>query len=341
VLAESDPRTTLLVVLGASDFPRGKLRSSKAFKHASNSVCFYFLSNIGFGLPIENLFGFFNSEYDQNTLDDEITTRLKTRVQQLQAAGMAATDLIVYYVGHGSFDEQKRYYLALRSTREENQSVSSLRIESLMTTLNNVGHALRKYVIIDACFAGEAAFSQSGIEDAVGQQIRRLPQKGTTFLCSSARDHISEFLPDESTTIFTEALSWSLWEGRHGLPPKLSFEHLHTIIEDKLIESSERFIRPLILTPVQPEGDIAKVAIFPNGPRRTASLEAEREHEKRIDAYLCNQADEQARRAARISAEKKARDEEIRQQQLAEQKREQTRQAGTKMLRLRNRETLP
>src|SRR5271163_1555765 len=144
------PSTSLLVVLGASEFPRISLKSSTAFERAASSIYRYFLSGIGFGLLIENCFPFFNSEYDPNTLDDQITIRLQTRMQQLQVAGNPAADLVVYYVGHGSFDEQKRYYLALRSTRQENQSVSSLRVETLMTTLHSVAGGLRKYVIIDA-----------------------------------------------------------------------------------------------------------------------------------------------------------------------------------------------
>src|SRR4051812_22828058 len=81
-----------------------------------------------------------------------------------------------------------------------------MRVDVLQTTLNFVGRTLRKYVILDACFAGEAAYTQSGLEDAVGQQIRRLPQRGAVYLCSSSKDDVSEFLPDQSNSAFTEAL---------------------------------------------------------------------------------------------------------------------------------------
>jgi hypothetical protein len=59
-----------------------------------------------------------------------------------------------------------------------NQSVSSLRVESLMTTLNNLPTELRKLLIIDACFAGEAAaFTQSDIQSALGQQMIPIPDR--------------------------------------------------------------------------------------------------------------------------------------------------------------------
>jgi hypothetical protein len=324
------PGSTLLVTLGASKFPRIKLKSSTAFDRAATSVYLYFASSIGFGLPVENCFLFFDSPYDPNTLDEQITILVRTRMQQLEFARTPAENLVVYYVGHGSFDEQKRYYLALQSTRQENQSVSSLRVETLMTTLNYVAGNIRKYVIIDACFAGEAVYSQSDVNTAVARQIRTLPQKGTAFLCSSSRELISEFLRDESNTVFTKALGESLWEGNSKLPSTISLEQLHTVIVEKLSASGQNFINPEIHTPDQPEGDIAKIPIFPNGPRRNANLLAEREQkakEQQLLAYWQNQREEQARHAEKISADKRARDQEIRRQLLEEQQREEQLQA--------------
>lgn len=327
----SDPRSTLVVVLGASEFPRSRLKPSKAFREASESLCSYFLS--GFELPIENLFAFFDSGYDPDTLDDQLATRLTNRMQQLDTAGTPAMDLIVYYVGHGSFDEQRRYYLALRSTREENQSVSSLRFEALNTTLNTVGRSLRKFVIIDACFAGEAAYTQSDVAVAVDQQIKLLPQTprtGTAFLCSSSRDLVSEFLADESNTKFTKALCEALWDGDSELPPKVSFDQLQSLTERRLASGSPDSSRPELHTPQQSEGNIARIPIFPNGPRRTRSLAAAREQEakqEKYHAYLRSQEEEQARHAEKIAEENRARDKESRERLLEQQERARSIQA--------------
>jgi hypothetical protein len=104
---EFGPESTLLLLLGAKTFPRTKLTPSEAFGKAADALTNYFLSDIGFQLPKENFFDFFDSEYDPNTLDDQITTLITTRIVQLRDAGTPARDLIVYYVGHGSFDEQR------------------------------------------------------------------------------------------------------------------------------------------------------------------------------------------------------------------------------------------
>jgi hypothetical protein len=327
---EFGPKSTILLILGASKFPRALFAPSEAFEKAAVSLATYFQSNIGYKLPPESLISFFDSDYDPNTLDDQITTRIRTRVQQLRAAGTPARDLIVYYVGHGSFDEQRRYYLALKSTREENQSVSSLRVESLMVTLDHLGNELRKYVIIDACFAAEAAaYTQSRIETAVGQHLSRLPQKGTAFLCSSSRDVVSEFLKDGSNTTFTKALTEVLWNGSADLPSMLSLEDLCRLVERRLADTSDRFIRPEIHTPVQPQGDVANIALFPNGPGRVANAAREREliaQSAITRDYLRGQAEEQERRAQNLRSERRAQDEESRRRLLAEQERERTRQ---------------
>jgi hypothetical protein len=317
------------LVLGASKFPRATLQSSKAFEKAATSVAVYFLR--GFDLPIETFFWFFDSVYEPNALDDQIATKVRTRIQQLQTGPNPATDLIVYYVGHGSFDEQRRYYLALKSTRDENQSVSSLHVDALMVTLGRVAGDLRKFVIIDACFAGEAAFLQSGVNEAVGQQIRRLtpPRRGTAFYCSSSRDVVSEFLRDESNTVFTQALTEVLWQGTPSSSDLLSLEDVNSLVINRLAQDPS-FIRPEIHVPSQPEGNAAaEVKIFPNGPRRTAIAAAQKQLMERqavILDYIRKQADEQARHAEKLKSEHQAQQDDLRRKILEEQDRERAQQ---------------
>lgn len=328
----NDPATTLAVTLGASEFPRAKniLKSTTAFQRAHEDMFLYLTSSRGYGLPLENALVFFDSPYDPNTLDDILGIRLRQRIEQLQAQGRPPLDLIVYYVGHGSFDEQRRYYLALKTTRSENQSISSLRMETLMRTLDNIGLDLRKYVIIDACFAGEAALhTQSAITDAVTQQIKHLPlrgETGTTFLCSSSRELFSEFLSDESNTLFTKAFCESLWDGDEKLPSMLSLEDLQALTEQRLMTGGGRFIRPEIHSPVQPQGDIAKFVLFPNGPRRMAKFESTRaiaEEARRYREYLESEREQQNRQMDKIRADKATIEENARESLLAEQRQQE------------------
>ena len=288
-------------------------------------------------MPLENFFTFFDSSYDPSTLDDQITTSIQRRMLQLKAAGTPAEDLVVYYVGHGSFDEHHKYYLALKSTRKENQSISSLRVDSMMITLNNIGRDLRKYIIIDACFAAEAAaYTQSRIDEAVGRQLRLLPQRGVAFLCSSSKHVASKYHDDESNTFFTEALTEVLWDGSANYPPMLSLENIKTLVERRLANANGRFIRPEIHAPVQPEGDVAReIALFPNGPRRAARAAIEDELSARAKSrrdYLRDQAAQQAQHAKKLESERTVRDEVVRHDLLAAQEIERIRQQPTVQL---------
>lgn len=334
---EHSPNSTLLLILGAKDFPRSDLSSSEAFFNAAASISTYFLSDAGFQMPLENFFTFFDSSYDPSTLDDQITTSIQRRMLQLKAAGTPAEDLVVYYVGHGSFDEHHKYYLALKSTRKENQSISSLRVNSMMITLNNIGRDLRKYIIIDACFAAEAAaYTQSRIDEAVGRQLRLLPQRGVAFLCSSSKHVASKYHDDESNTFFTEALTEVLWDGSANYPPMLSLENIKTLVERRLANANGRFIRPEIYAPVQPEGDVAReIALFPNGPRRAARAAIEDELSARAKSrrdYLRDQAAQQAQHAKKLEFERTVRDEVVRHDLLAAQEIERIRQQPTVQL---------
>jgi hypothetical protein len=303
---ESRPHTTLLVVLGASEFPRSSLKPSRAFLAAADSIQDYFVN--GFGLPIENSCSFFNSLHEPSALDDGIADWLEFRKRQLAVSGNPVQDLIVYYVGHGSFDEEQHYYLALQSTKDDNKSVSSLRLGQFMKRLGK-DRFVRKYLIIDACFSSEATrYSQSGIQDAIGQQIKGIPEKGTAFLCSSSRNVMSEFLPDETNTRFTKALSEVLWDGRERMPARLSLQDVRDLVEDRLREDPTTFIRPEVHTPDQPEGDISIIPLFPNGPRRAEHLVAQREREAREEAL-------------RVHRQRQAKDEDARLEELAEKSR--------------------
>jgi hypothetical protein len=199
-----------------------------------------------------------------------------------------------------------------------------------MVTLKNVANDLRTFFIIDACFAGQAAFMQSSPNEAVGTQIRSLspPRRGIAFYCSSSRDVVSEFLPDESNTVFTQALTESLWDGVGNQKAKLSLEDIDRLVIGRLAKD-RTYIRPEIHAPFQPEGNAAEAALFPNGPRRAALEASEQEWIKKEKArldYIQGQAEEQARRAEKLKAERKAQDEENRRKIEEEQDRERIRQ---------------
>lgn len=279
------PATTLVVILGASDWPdMPALHKSGGFTSSAEGIRKYFLSQ--FKLPYENLLWLFDAKEDPNSLDKRISDFLKKRIKDLQSSSNPARDLVVYYTGHGEFDNSKEYYLAIQSTRKDNPLVSSIQVKNLATTLQEA-RFLRRYIIVDSCFAGasESAFQSSSDpeEDAKrafeqtkesfsnqnegGSKKQRtgLPSRGTALLFSSSRKKRSFLAPDEKFTMFTEALLYILsHDSTSG--GRLSLHIITVLVRNYINENYAKendVAMPIDDSPDQDEGDIADVPFFP------------------------------------------------------------------------------
>ena len=136
---EVSPRTTLAIILGASEWPSSPdLAASEAFARSARGVRDYLLDENGFGLPEANLLNLFDKDSAPSRIDEEISTFLETRDNDLKQVGSAPTDVVVYYVGHGGFTGKGHdYFLAIRATRRGSEGISSIRIRDLAATLEN------------------------------------------------------------------------------------------------------------------------------------------------------------------------------------------------------------
>jgi hypothetical protein len=98
---------------------------------------------------------------------------------------------------------------------------------------------------------------------------------------------------------------------------------------ERLRDTSDHFIRPQIQTPQQPQGNVAKVALFPNGPRRVANAARDRERIAQSEVTIDYNRSVEAERRARQAEEHKrdARQADSRRLSHSEQERERSRQA--------------
>lgn len=114
---ESRRASVVAVIFGASEFPRSDaLSASPAFERSARGFSEYLKSDRGFGLAEHRILDLFDD--DANVIDQN--DRL---IEHLQRHG-DASDLIVYYVGHGGFLPDREYFLALRSTRQGSEVVN-------------------------------------------------------------------------------------------------------------------------------------------------------------------------------------------------------------------------
>ncbi len=276
------PQTTLVVLLGASQWPYSPdFPQSQAFTNAARRLKEYFLYPQAFGLPSGNLLDLFDSDQSADDLDREIGQFLDQRISRMKAGGFAAKDLVVYFVGHGGFaGGDAEYYLAIRRTRAANPTASGIRIVSLAYTLKEKARYLRHIVILDCCFAAAAfrAFQAAPAQAAITQTLEAfrvpgkgdgIPGRGTSLLCSSRHNRPSLLLPDGSSTMFSQALIEALTTGNPYQQGPLSLHDVASLAEDVLRSIAEGDApRPEVHSPDQSEGDIADIPFFPN-PRAT------------------------------------------------------------------------
>lgn len=280
VIKEPSPQTTLVVLLGASEWPRcPELPSSNAFTNSARELQAYLLDPLHFGIPTENFLDLFDIDESADDIDSAICDFLDQRTAEMRASGNEARDLLVYYVGHGDFAEpQADYILAIRRTRSNNPGASSIRIDSLARTLKAKARRLRRILILDCCFAAAAfqSFQSAPGQAAIQQVVDAFEEKskgsgyaerGTALLCSSGPKVPSLISQDGRHTMFTEALLKALTAGNphQQNKPHLTLRELASLTADLLAESPEKNApRPYLHSPDQSYGDVADIPFFPN-----------------------------------------------------------------------------
>ncbi len=284
------PETTLVILLGASTWPYvPSFTPSDAFANSLKDFREYLLNPSLFALPLQNLLDLFDTNQSSDDIDKEIGFFLEKRVTEMREQGYTASDVLVYFVGHGGFtDGDSHYFLAIRRTRIDNPSASSILIESLARTLKEKARHLRRILILDCCFSASASrfFQAEPTQVAIAQTIDAFkvldkgygfPTKGTSLLCSSRHNTPSLIAPDETYTLFSAALLQAVHTRYSSQQDALSLRTIASLTEHILFDvSAEKAPRPEIHSPDQSEGDVADVPFFPNPNEQAIKLYRQR-----------------------------------------------------------------
>lgn len=276
------PATTLAILLGASSFPKTTLSQPASFANSANDFHQYLLREDGLGLAADNVLNLFDTDLSPDKIQEEIAEWIQRRRKDLGARALKPRDLIFYYVGHGSFASPgEQYIFAIRSTRKNHEGVSSVKIVDVASTFLEVANDLRRYFILDCCFAAAAvAALQSPLNEIVRQKtLAPFPPTGTTVLCASDAHDSASAPADLHHTIFTGTLLTVLRDGEPTLEADLSMNTLGTLVRNRIRDSSLPYTGlPEVHTPVQNEGNIASLELFPNAAirRRTVSEQIRR-----------------------------------------------------------------
>jgi len=255
---------TGLIVLGASVFPKSHYSSEPAFSQAKERLLSYFEDPKGMSLRQDDILDLFNSELNMDNMDEEISSFIQRR----KADGLQS--LLIYYVGHGGFTSHtESFFLATYSTRDNNPEVSSITFRTLSTTISQFTYDIRTIFILDCCFAASASkeFMAGDINETIKRQFKEdFPSRGIALLCSSSKDAPSLIVRERNITMFSEALEIALRKGNPLIKSKfLTLRQIHQTTYFYIKEfNAESAIRPEVLSPFQPVGDVADFPIFIN-----------------------------------------------------------------------------
>jgi alkaline phosphatase D len=267
--SKPEPERCLALIFGASSWPNYKdFSASPTFKRSAESFRDYLLRDDKFGLPDQNLLYLFDSPEPSVKIIANINEFLYSRSVEMRINGTPASDIIVYYVGHGGFANQTSdYFLAIKSTQRPDLHLSSIPIISLARVLNEQARHLRRYVFLDSCFSAAAykSFQSGPLDVAVAKTEDSFPPSGTALLCSSGSRDPSKAPQDHRYTMFTGALIDVLSDGDELAPPVFSLQDLGHIIRRRLNEKyQDDAVRPEVHAPAQKYGNVDEVPLFRN-----------------------------------------------------------------------------
>lgn len=221
-----------------------------------------------FGLPAKNVAYFFDSDLAPSVVLTRIEDWLSEKSNLINRDMEDGIDLIVYYTGHGGFTGgDQSFFLATRQTRSGSEGSTSIRFIDLASIIKRRAAGLRRYFILDCCFAGAAVqyAMASPMQMMLDRAQHQFPAEGTAFLCSSSRKKMSMAPAGLKRTMFSDVLIDFLTSGLDGGPPDLSFVQIGDAVQHQIAQKHKNeAIRPELHVPDQEKGNIAVIPLFPN-----------------------------------------------------------------------------
>jgi hypothetical protein len=257
------------VLLGASSFGRApKLSQGRAFYNSAQDFHEYLTAADGLGIPSENVLWLFDDSRSASDQLKDIRDFLEMRTTALKNQETQPKDLIVYYVGHGLFSgPEHAYCLAIRTTDEQSEGLTSMRVSDLASVVRTSARFLRTFLILDCCFSAAAyrEFQSGPLTASRVKLLDELPQRGTTMLCSASSQDPSLAPRGLSRTMFSDSLLIALHDGHPSFGSSMTLSELGDLVKTNLRQAfPEDWVRPEVHSPDQREGDVAGVPLFPN-----------------------------------------------------------------------------
>jgi hypothetical protein len=267
---------TLLVSLGGADYPHAENLRHAAFAPSSHAVAAIFGERgLNMVTPSDHL-DLFNTP--QSWPDQLI--RIRNWIREARSVKPSPSDLIIHYVGHGSFTPNSdEYFLTINHTDSEEQGETSVGLHSLYKMLSRNAHNTRIILLIDACFAAAALRDlMSGDANVVlASKMRAIitpereeapVEQGIAVLCSSDKADFASAAGREGLTQFTDGLITVLESGDPQINDRLSIGRVAQLIKHTLASNYHgNAIFPVLHAPENKGRTLSSVPLFPNRAR--------------------------------------------------------------------------
>ena len=262
-------RKILGIIIGASEWPKHEgLISSQSMANSAKGIKKYLTSSLL--ISENNMLDLFNCEYNAIKIIRHIKKFLNNRQENAKCNHF--TDVILYFVGHGiSSTEYSEFSLAIKDTEKETEYITAISAQNLATCLNKSARKLRRFVILDCCWASQAnkhfMNDRNTLTSMVTEWMNEFPKSGTALLCASdCKTPASMGTKGSKCTLFTGTLLKVLTTGAYYFP---EFITLNDIFELTLNEINklplENQVIPQIHNPKQPFGVVStSIGLFPN-----------------------------------------------------------------------------
>lgn len=228
-------------------------------------------------IPGRLILDLFDDSRGSSDIANEISRFLTNKITEMDTLNTPINDLLFYYVGHGFLEGRNisDLRLAIRRTDDNYLGNTTLRMEDLASAIRNPARFLRRYLILDCCYAAAASRAWSQSEGPAKIALRRTlnlfpdesPVRGTAILSAAESNQEANARGKNGRTTFSDALLECLRLGRQELGERISLYSLHAMAVGYLknnYKETDTFVRPKVETPEVFDGDIALFPIFPN-----------------------------------------------------------------------------
>ncbi|MEP1420534.1 MAG: hypothetical protein ABJK59_02035 [Erythrobacter sp.] len=263
-----------LITLGSPKYPFFRALEQNSFQITSDDLRTLFTSGEEAAIKSDFVLPLFGSELAASKQLIEIRDFLRKASEE--GSDSRIDNIIIHYVGHGSFRTNSNdYFLTIRETDEDLEYDTSLSVASIHRLVSKYSRKFRFYFIVDACFSGSISKSIQSSEHGakLATQINQIldegdptadgPKSGVAFLCSSESFEFSEGAGPDGRTQFGGALISALENGDSRYGARLTLSDILSLTIEVLRERHDDPILPLISSN-EKDGSLADIPLFPN-----------------------------------------------------------------------------